>query len=227
MRRSLTTALMIVAATQIADAAGFATVAGEARVPVPDRWVVMGDTIEYPLELLHESGRGELLVFKSPIDAAEAVDNQRQLRTAVDRVVDHVIMELPDARLLTNSGYYETSRTGFVLEFLSTDTIADSTLRHRLKTVIYRLPDESQVMFTLWAKSVESAWADLEPSMQLMQDGFSFFGESQDHVFASSRRYLWPVLIIALAILATVLLIRKGRSGAAGAETDRTHVVRR
>ncbi|MCB2230717.1 hypothetical protein KQH82_08370 [bacterium] len=208
------------------SAAGFATVAGEARLPVADRWVVVGDTTNYPLELLHESGQAELLLFRSEIAENEAVDNQQQLRTAVDKVVENVILTLPDSRLLTNTGYYETARTGFVLEFVSTDTAADSTLKHRLKTVIYRLPDQSQVMFTLWGKGIRSAWDDVEPSVVFMQDGFAFLGESQDHVFVTSRKYLWPGLIIALAILATVLLIRKGRTGERPAESTPVHFSR-
>ncbi len=202
-----------------APGAGWTTVAGEARVPLAEEWLIVGDTTEYPLELLHKSGQAELLVFKSDIEAAESVDNQQQLRTAVDRVIDNVILTLPDARLLTNTGYHETFRTGFILEFLSTDTISDSTLHHRLKTVIYRLPDESQIMFTLWGKGLRSGWHDIEPSVVLMQDGFAFQGEAEDHVFAVSRRYYWPVLVIALAVLATVLLIRKGRPGEQPAET--------
>lgn len=208
------------------SAAGFATVAGEARMPVADTWVVIGDTGDYPLELLHESGRAELLVFRSEIGEDEAVDNQQQLRTAVDKVVENVILSLPDSRLLTNTGYYETARTGFVLEFISTDTAADSTLKHRLKTVIYRLPDQSQVMFTLWGKGIRSTWDGVEPSVVFMQDGFSFLGDYQDHVFLTSRTYLWPGLTIALAILATVLLIRKGRSRDEPAESTPVHFSR-
>ncbi|MBD3402999.1 hypothetical protein GF420_08885 [candidate division GN15 bacterium] len=193
-------------------AAASATVAGEARVPLADNWLITGDTLEYPLTLLHRGGGAELLVFRSPIVADETVENQRQLRSAVDNVVDNVILTLPDARLETNTGFYETVRTGFVLEFTSTDTTVDSTLKHRLMTAIYRLPDDEQVMFTLWGKGLAGGWSGVEPSIRLMQDGFVFLGEHQEQVFVSKGSRNWALLAVGLAVIAVFVLLTRGRS---------------
>ncbi len=152
-----------------------------------------------------------MLLFRSDIASDETLENSDQLRSAVDQVIESVILALPEADLLTNTGFHETSSTGFILDFTSVDSLSGSPIRHRLKTVIYRLNDDSQVMFTLWARSAAEVWPEVAEPISLMQSGFSYDGEYALDVFAATSDDTWKYLLVLGAMLVSLVLLRKRR----------------
>lgn len=192
-------------------ARGIVTVAGEGRLPVIERWQIAGDTSAFPLELVHADFPADLSIFKSGFSAADAVRNPEDLRYAVDGVLEQVIYELPDAELLTNTGYYRNDVAGFVLEFRSRDNQRDIPIYHRLKTAIYTTPDGRQVMFTLWAKATADTYPAVEPAIKFMQEQFMFLGEHEPDVFTQNTIWRWQYLALLVGLLAIVWLIRRQR----------------
>jgi hypothetical protein len=199
---------------RIALATPFVTVAGQARLPVVAGWEVVGDTSAYPLQLVSTTGEAELLVYRSDIERTGAVDNSDQLRNAADDVIDDVILTLPDARMVSSEGYYENNHTGFILEFTSWDSVAEATLHHRLKTALFRTDEGNQIMFTIWGKGVRSTWEYSATPIEYMQEEFEFLGEHRLDVFDARGSSPWPYIILAMALTATYLLVRKRRKQA-------------
>jgi hypothetical protein len=108
-------------------------VAGEVTLPLPDNWLVTTDTESFPVQLLYIEGGAEILLFRSVVSDDELITSEEDLRLSVKEVETGVIGDLPDGTLLTSTGFYESDRTGFVLEFLSTDTVSGMPLMHRLE----------------------------------------------------------------------------------------------
>ena len=194
-----------------ASAAGLLTFVDECRMPVVDGWEVLGDPADYPIELIHENYAADFSIFKSKFGPDEAVTTSDELRYAVEGVLDQVISELPSSRLLTNTGYYHTSSTGFILEFESTETEGASTVLHRMYTALYTLPDGSQVMFTLWAKATAADYSLVEPSIRYMQEQFAYFGEHRDQVFPDQRSRRWQYMAMLVGVVMVVWLVRRQR----------------
>lgn len=208
--------LLFVLLTPCCPAAGLATLAGECRLPVIDGWEVLSDSSGYPIELLHQSYDADFSIFRSTFSASEAVTSPDELRTAVDGVLDNVISDLPGSRLLTNTGYVHGGSAGFVLEFESREAEAMASIRHRMYTALYTLPDGDQVMFTLWAKATETDYPLAEPSIRYMQEHFAFIGEHRNRVFPAPQSSRWRWMGLFVGIVVIVWLIRRQRMRRAG-----------
>lgn len=198
---------------------GLVTVAGECRLPVIERWEVASDTAAFPLELVHSDYPADFSVFKSGFAAADAVGGPEDLRYAVNGVLERVIYELPDAELLTNTGYYDSDVAGFILEFRSSSG-EELPVYHRLKTALYTLPNGRQVMFTLWAKASADTYPAVEPAIRFMQEQFVFLGEHEPNVFGSRSLWRWQYLALLLGLLGIVWLIRRQRMQRAERRVD-------
>ncbi|MFZ5979610.1 MAG: hypothetical protein ACOYVF_03165 [Candidatus Zixiibacteriota bacterium] len=194
-------------------ASGYLKLAGEINLPMPDNWLLASDSPDYPFQLVDSNLTSEILIFKSDIAPNEVIANEVELQEAVDRVIEDVILSLPEASLLTNTGYYEKYRTVFILEFSSLDTVNLVTLRHRFEGLIYRLPEGGQVLFTLWAKATDDNYASLEASIKMIQEGFNYSGPQESNVFGRSESIPIQYIIVIVLILGLFFLLRLRRRG--------------
>lgn len=181
---------------------------GEVQVPIAQDWTLGSDTAQFPIQIVHQNRYAELIIFKSVLSADQAISNEQDLRTSVKKVVDNVILTLPEAKLLTNIGFYEGYRTGFILEFISTDTSSQITLRHRLEGILYRDSDGRQLLFTLWGKAALDRYPDLARAIKSMQNGFIYTGPYEAEVFAPARTGNWYLYLILLLMIALLLYTR-------------------
>ena len=185
-------------------AGGFINLAGEIRLPSLNSWHLGNDTLDYPFQLVRLEPPAELLIFKSIIAPVDAVLSNDELKRSVEKVVDDVILGLPEASLLTSTGYFETYRTSFVIEFISTDSISHVPLYHRLNAILYRHPDGQQLLFTLWAKTDTKDYPTVADELKLIQSGFIYTGPQEASVFLTNRRPYWygvGLLIIIAGLL--------------------------
>ncbi|MCK4607043.1 MAG: hypothetical protein KAU35_07095 [candidate division Zixibacteria bacterium] len=197
--------------------------AEEITLPAPVGWVVLDDGSSYPCQLVNQQHAAELLIFKSEISPNETINDPEELKPSVDGIVNDVILGLPNAKILTNTGYNETSRIRFVIEFTSDDSATSATLYHRLTGVIYRHPDGHQLLFTLWGKSRLQVSSLVADDMRIMQEGFTYTGPTEADVFARPPdRRIWGVaVLVGVILLLFYLLKRRVRSGRAGANRSR------
>ncbi|UCD63713.1 MAG: hypothetical protein JSW34_13380 [Candidatus Zixiibacteriota bacterium] len=207
--------VLILAVTSPAAANSILTLADEIRIPLPGGWQLTTGVNEYPIQIFQSDSAAELLIFKSTIDEADAVTNEQELKVSVDKVIEDVILSLPEARLQTNIGYYDTSRVWFVLEFLSLDPDEELELRHRLRGELYRHPEGHQILFTLWGKGARDVPRPIWNDVRLMQEEFVYFGAATRDVFATPNRQNWAWAAVLLMLLAIVLLLLKRRRQAA------------
>jgi len=191
---------------------GYVDLAGEIKIPLPDNWLVGSDGDEYPFQLVDTNLTSEILIFKSVLKPEEVITNEVELEKAVQKVIEDVILKIPEARLLTNTGYYEQFRTGFVLEFLSIDTVNLVTLQHRFQGLIYRLPEGGQLLFTIWAKSTIDLYPSLEPSIKLIQGEFNYTGPQESNVFLRENSFPIQYIVVIFLILGLFFLLRLRRS---------------
>jgi hypothetical protein len=194
--------------------------AEQVQLPLPVSWLAGGDSIGFPIELVNEDLTAEFQVFRNELPKDDAIADGSQLRQAVDDIISDVIMELPDAQLLTNTGYTEDNRVWFVLEFTSDDTAGVSAIKHRLMGVLYRLPNDDQLLFTLWGKASATAPASVQSDFRVMQAGFRYTGASADYPFEQSGRLHWYLVgSVALALILIVSMRRKfGRPDRTGGQ---------
>ncbi len=223
MRRLLALLLLVTLAIPV-WATTSVRFAGEVALPAPVGWVVLGDSSTYPGQLVNHQHAAKQLVFKSTISMDETIDDPSELKPSVDGIVDDVILGLPNARILTNTGYNETDRIRFVIEFTSDDSATSATLYHRLTGVIYRHPDGHQLLFTLWGKSQLQVSSLVADDMRIMQEGFTYTGPAVADVFAKppDRRMWGVVVLVGVILLLFYLLKRRVRSGRAGASSPRS-----
>lgn len=215
MGKFLITVLLTVAITATGSADTFLELAGEISMPVPGGWSC-DSTSDYPFQLVNTDSTAELLIFKSTINEDEIVTNDAELKLSVDQVIEDVILTMPDAELLTNTGYFEENRVSFAVEFLSTDTAQDLRLRHRLKGVIYKHPEGHQLLFSLWGKVAFGAPPAALDNLRLMQEGFVYAGEAQGKVFGKTQRTEWVWFAILAMMAAILFLLFKARRKAVG-----------
>lgn len=183
----------------------------EVRLPLKEGWL-QADTVDYPFRIVNYPPTSELLIFKSIIDKDDDINTTTDLRLSVDKVIEDVIMTLPGAKLLTNTGQFDHYRAGFVLEFLSDDSAIGIQVRHRLSGMLYRHPDGHQLLFTIWAKSALDEWELLKDDLALMQNGFEYTGPAEDEVFLveDNQSILYGgVLVLAIFLLVTMRQRRK------------------
>lgn len=177
----------------------------QVQLPLPESWLAGGDSIGFPIELVNEDLTAEFQIYRNELPKDDAIADEAQLRQAVDDIIGDVIMELPKAQLLTNTGYQEDNRVWFVLEFSSGDTVALSKISHRLAGVLYRLPTDDQLLFTLWGKASATAPASVQSDFRVMQAGFRYTGASADHPFPQSDPLWW--YLIGTVALASILML--------------------
>ncbi len=196
------------------------TLAEEATVTLPDGWVATSETGGFPFLIAHIEHPAELQIFVSEIFEGATIDNESDLKAEVDQVIEDVILERPQARLVTSTGRADGSHAGFSLEFLSIDEESGLELRHRLNGVVFRMPDGSQRLFTLWAKTTENAAPLVDADLRLMQDAFEYTGPQAAAVFEErSRPGAWFLTILAIgATLFIYLRKRKPRQSGSGPE---------
>lgn len=187
----------------------FVQLAGEARIPIPPGWLLATDSLSFPFQLIHESESGEILIFKSEIDSDEMITNQTELKASVDDIVDEIILKLPASQLLSSTGFYEVFRAGFVLDFNSLDSATAEPLRHRLKCIMYRHPDNYQIMFTIWVKCKTEVYPDLAAGILAVQDQFVYSGAHMDEVFGSENGFFWPLAMVALFAAGMLVYLRR------------------
>jgi len=213
--RPIRALLIVLALASTCGATGFVRLADEAELPWPDNWYLGSDSLAFPFRLIYQNDSAEILIFRSVIGADQAIRNHRELKQAVDLVITDVIDSLPGARLQTSTGFYDTVRAGFVLEFTSLDTISSAIVQHRLAGIVYREPGGGQLLFTLWGKAPTAIFPEVKPAMKMMQEGFAFRGDHEPEVFVGGGRNWWPFVMIGIAVAALVLLRSRRRAGSA------------
>lgn len=187
----------------------FITLAEEIKVPVPQGWVVMDSTGGYPYTLVNPDQALELLIFKSILESDQIITNKNDLKASVDKVVEDIILTLPEGKLLTNTGYFKENHVSFTLEFSSVDTVDLSEIYHRLEGVIYQHPDGHQLLFSLWGKTIGENKNALNEEVSIIQDGFSYFGPSEPEIFVDNS-FDWNILILlGVVILMVLIFVRK------------------
>ena len=204
--------IALVFMTSPVAATGFITLAGETTLPVPKGWQLVGDSSDYPFQLVTDDLDAEVLIFKSVVRDDQVITDEKDLKRSVDDVLSEVIPQLPDARIQTNTGFTEGDRAGFVLEFTSTDTATCVPVQHRLKGVLYRRPEGHQLLFTIWAKSPVVGYTDREGEIKLIQDGFYYTGVHEADVFARKQNARWYLLATVLAVIVLLYLFRTFRA---------------
>jgi len=178
-----------------------------------EHWLLQSDGA-YPFELIHDNLPADLAIFRSDISRTDAVNDENALKESVDIVIEQVIMALPNAQLLSSSGFYERDRAGFVLEFLSDDTVGLVTLHNRLLGVVYRKPDGGQILFSLWGKADEESWPLIEEEIKLLQGSFTYTGPAEADVVgathASYPEWRWGLLVLGIGLIAVLMRKRRG-----------------
>jgi len=209
MKRYLFTILFCLTLAGPVSAGDFIHLAGEIQLPLPGSWQLGSDSLDYPFQLVRFDPSAELLIFKSEISPEDAVQNKDDLRQSVKMVVDDVILTLPDAMLLTSTGYFEDYRTGFMIEFTSTDSVNHIPLRHRLNGVLYRHPDGQQLLFTLWAKAGAEQYPEVVNELKLIQGGFVYAGAQKETVFTGNRRTYWYIAVLLMLVAGLFYVFRR------------------
>ena len=170
------------------------------RMEVPDAWTVMNTVFEYPVEITTSGGNVELLIFRTDLEPSQTISSPDELKISVQKVIDSVVLSLPGSKLISNTGYDETERIGFALEFISTDDNA-TVLRHRLMGWLYRHSDGHQMLYTLWAKGTVQEYSPRENEIRQMQAGFEYTGPHEGMALASnSVNWGLPLVVIIMAV---------------------------
>jgi len=175
------------------------------RLPLAEGWAVGGDEDGFPILLVNDDLSAELQIFRSEIAEDEAIDDSQELHQAVEGIITDVVLTLPEAELLTNTGYHDPGRVRFVLEFVSFDTTALAEIRHRLVGILYRHPDGHQLLFTLWGKTSNPPSEKVAADLENMQQRFEYFGPAVDDVFAAKTDYRFFILGGAIVLLLLIL----------------------
>lgn len=205
--------ILILALVQTVSA-GTVRLAGEVQIMVPDGWQVMADTVNYPFLLMPASREAELLVFKSTIERNATIDDHDALRMSVDRVIDSVVMTLPEAKLLTTTGMYEGDHARFTVEFTSEESPEEGVFRHNLTGILYRLPSGDEVLFTLWARSNAAVYSLHQSEIDSIGQHFTYTAAHTADIFITRRSqpfyYAIPIAL-AISLFALIELRRRQR----------------
>jgi len=214
MRFLILSALALWAGTAVANQ--LVRIAGDVDIAVPTDWYLATDTAAFPVQLIHRSDSAEVLAFRSDIAKGDLIEDEHDLKKSVDLVINEVISTLPEGLLRVSTGFYDKYRTGFTLEFASVDSLSGIALEHSIKGIIYRLPDDRQVMFTVWGKSAATTWPHVKGAVKRIQDEFAYRGKYESEVFADKSMSYWPLLLLAVGLIG-LFLLRPGRRKAKAA----------
>ena len=191
-------------------------VGDEIMLPLPEGWHVL-DSSSYPIAVRSSDGAAEVRVFRSVIDRGSRLTDPASFHAAVDSVVQSVIMRLPRAAIISNTGYQDSGRLSFALEFETDDEYGSERLRHRLKGILYDLPEGDQLLFTLWARAGLAQAAMYEDDWLEIQQGFAYGGPQVQSTLSGNpwwrSRIVWPALLIAALLV--LMLVSKRPAGAA------------
>lgn len=183
----------------------------EVKVAVPDGWRSADDQSSYPTRIAADGGDAELLIFRTDLEPGQTISTPDELKVSVQKVIDSVILSLPNSKLISNTGYSEPERTGFALEFIAVDSDDGTVLRHRLFGWLYKHPDGHQMLFTLWGKGALQGYPKYESDIRQMQATFEYTGPHEEIVLSSNaRRWALPVIVMLLT-LAGLLYYRSAR----------------
>jgi hypothetical protein len=186
--------------------AGPLMLGGEVELLLPPGWRAAGTAESYPFQLLNDRYTAEILVFKSLLSGDNAIGSAEELKKSVANVTEDVILSLPQAKLLTSTGYSEGNRARFVVEFVSFDTATGLELQHRLVGYIYRRYDTGQLLFTVWGKCRRDEAAAVLDDIRQVQAAFTYTGPSEPAVFAPSARHVWWTLAALFLVLVGIYL---------------------
>ncbi len=192
----------------------FVRIGADVEVPLPENWYLGTDTSGFPAQLIHRNDSAEILLFRSEIVDKDMIGSQDELRQSVELVVEDVITTLKGGRLRTSTGFYDGFRAGFVLEFVSSDSLSGVLLEHRLMGILYRHADDYQTLFTVWGKAAEAAYSEAKPAIQFVQDGLVFRGEYESEVFRPASTSYWPFILVGVALVGLLLLRPRKRKTA-------------
>lgn len=194
-------ALVIAAGVLTAPVTAVPTKSPDFQIEIPTAWEVTGEPAAYPFAITHSAGEAELLVFRSDLEPSQSIGTADELKLSVQKVIDSVILSLPNSKLISNTGFNETERTGFALEFVSADAESGAILRHRLMGWLYRHTDGHQILFTLWGKGILQNYPQFENDLKQMQAGFDYTGPHTAIALSNgSRSWALPAVVILLAI---------------------------
>jgi hypothetical protein len=204
-----------------ADANQLVRIAGDVDIAVPTDWRLATDTAAFPVQLIHRSDSAEVLMFRSDIAEGDLIQDEHDLKKSVDLVINEVINNLPEGLLRVSTGFYDKYRTGFTLEFASVDSLSGIALEHSIRGIIYRLPGDRQVMFTVWGKAAAAKWPQVKEAVERIQDEFAYRGEYESEVFAGKSMSYWPLLLLVVGLIG-LFLLRPGRRKSKEAATAQT-----
>jgi hypothetical protein len=143
----------------------------------------------------------EILISRSVISPDEIVSDKGDLKQSIQDVLDEIIPDLPQSKLLTSSGFHDGYRASFVIEFFSLDTTDGSRLRHRFKGILYRHPNGHQLLFTVWGKARAQEYFLHAEAIKLIQDEFRYLGAREEAVFPPHDNIPWyPVVGLFVAV---------------------------
>lgn len=209
--RFLLTALVLTLVCGSASANSFVELGGELLVPLPEDWVLASDSSELPAQFVYLEDGAEVLFFRSVMPKDDPITDELVLRATVDEIVDDVILGLPGGRVISSTGMMEPYRASFALEFLSLDSTHSTTLHHRLCGVLFLTSDGDQLLYTVWGRAAESFYPKVEASIQQMQAGLTYTGESERNVFALGQKPMWPMFLPLLLVFLLIVWFRRKR----------------
>ncbi len=206
--------LSIIAILMLAMSARAATpvmLGEEVEMLLPEDWAVDITNDDFPYMVEHDEFAAEMLISRSVIPEGETLNSPEELKSAVEFVLSDVVNPLPNARLLTNTGFNDVERAGFVLEFITDDSANSLQIRHRLTGIVYRHIEGRQILYTLWARADTEEYGYVEADIWLMQQSFAMTVDHAVDVFATPTRSNWRYVPAILLLGALFLLIRKRR----------------
>lgn len=193
---------------------GHAVPADEIYLSIPDGWAIYDSARAYPVLVYNENINANLMIYKAVLEPDETVLSADDLKPSIDRVIEEIVNELPQAALLSNSGYFEENRVRFVLEFNSLDTVENIKIWHRLSGYIYAHPSGNQLLYTLWGRVPDEADKQNQEAIKLLQESFVYVGPMKSAIFADNEG-VGSILIysgVILTLFLAMILMRKNRT---------------
>ncbi len=203
--------MLVVLAAGSSWANSFVTLAEGAGLPLPAGWRIVGSTDSFPVAVLDEETTAHLLLFRTILPPDERIAGADDFRIAVNRVIDSVVLQLPEALLLTSTGEYGQNRAEFVVEFQTIDSVSGDPLHHRLAGILYRHPEGYQILFSQWAQAAQATYGMIREDLEMMQTGFRYDGPQEDHVFAAATGMTQWAVVLVVAVAAVYFLMRQRR----------------
>ena len=210
MKRLLVLILVVMAAGST-WANSFVTLPEHTGLPLPSGWRLIGPADTYPVALLDTLTSAHLLIFRTILPSDEQIAGADDFRLAVNRVIDSVVLQLPEALLMTSTGEYVQNRAEFVVEFQTIDSVSGNPLHHRLTGILYRHPDGYQLLFSQWAQAPQATYAAIREDLHTMQTGFRYEGPQEKRVFAWAAGTMRWVVGLLVVLAAVFFVVRRRR----------------